>query len=88
MNQIIQGLHVYLKGGQSLSIPFAAEKADVLNPQVEAFIAALGDEKKSKGNFVFQGQRVVLIHLPDISAADVVSLVRKEEKADKVEKKA
>ena len=43
---------------------------------------------KVQTSFVFQGQRVVLIHLPDISAADVVSLVRKEEKADKVEKKA
>ena len=42
MNQIIQELHVYLKGGQSLSIPFAAEKADVLNPQVEAFIEVEG----------------------------------------------
>mgnify|MGYP000842054333 CR=1 FL=1 len=31
--QIIQQLTVYLKGGQTVVVPFNAEKAEVLNPQ-------------------------------------------------------
>lgn len=86
--QFIHQLTVYLKGGQTLVIPFNAESADKLNPQIEAFMKALGDKNKFEGNFVFQGQRVVLIHLPDVSGAEVLSLVRTEKTAAKEEAKA
>ena len=58
--QFIQQLTVHLKGGQTVVVPFNAEKAEVLNPQIEAFIKALGDTTKKDGNFLFQGARVVL----------------------------
>ena len=78
MAQFIQQLNIYLKGGQVLNVPFNAEAPDKLNPQINAFFNALGDKEKAGKNFLFQGQRPVLVHLPDVSAADVVSLVRKE----------
>ena len=79
--QYIQQLTVFLRGGQNVVIPFNAEKPEVLNPQIDAFIKAIGDKAKNQGNFLFQGARVVLIHIPDVSGLDVVSLVRKEEAA-------
>ena len=75
--KIIQELKVQLRGGQTVTVTFNAEKADVLNPQVESFLKALGDKDKQAGNFLFQGARVVLIRLADGSAAEVVSLVAK-----------
>ncbi len=81
--QYIQQLTVFLRGGQNVVIPFNAEKPEVLNPQIDAFIKAIGDKAKNQGNFLFQGARVVLIHIPDVSGLDVVSLVRKEEAAAK-----
>lgn len=78
-----QRLDVYLKGGQTLSINFSAEKAEVLNPQIEAFMKALGDKEKNEGSFLFQGARVVLVKLADVSAIDVVSLVIEEGEAAK-----
>lgn len=74
---IIQELKVQLRGGQTVAVTFNAEKADVLNPQIESFLKALGDKDKQVGNFLFQGARVVLIRLADVSAAEVVSLVAK-----------
>lgn len=74
-----QQLNIYLKGGQTLSIPFNAESGSKLNTQIETFVKAMGDKENAQKNFVFQGQRLVLVHLPDVSAIDVVSLVRKEE---------
>ena len=74
---IIQELKVQLRGGQTVAVTFNAEKADVLNPQIERFLKALGDKDKQAGNFLFQGARVVLIRLADVSAAEVVSLVAK-----------
>lgn len=79
--QFIQMLTVYLKGGQLVKIPFNAEKADTINPQIEAFMKAFGDKNKVEGNFLFQGARPVLVRLPDVSCIDVVSLVRKTEEA-------
>lgn len=35
--QIIQQLAVHLKSGRTVVVPFNAEKAEVLNPQIEAF---------------------------------------------------
>ena len=75
--KIIQELKVQLRGGQTVTVTFNAEKADVLNPQVESFLKALGDKDKQAGTFLFQGARVVLIRLADVSAAEVVSLVAK-----------
>lgn len=75
--KIIQKLKVQLRGGQTVTVTFNAEKADVLNPQVESFLKALGDKDKQAGNFLFQGARVVLIRLADVSATEVVSLVAK-----------
>lgn len=76
-NQIVQDLKVQLRGGQTVDVTFNAEKAEVLNPQIEAFLKALGDKEKKDGNFLFQGARVVLIRLADVSAAEVVSLIAK-----------
>lgn len=76
-NQIVQDLKVQLRGGQTVDITFNAEKAEVLNPQIETFLKALGDKEKKDGNFLFQGARVVLIRLSDVSAAEVVSLIAK-----------
>ncbi len=76
--QIIQELKVQLKGGQTVAVNFKAEKAEVLNPQIEAFLKACGDKEKQGGNFLFQGARVVLIRIADVSAAEVVSYIAKE----------
>ncbi len=75
--QIVQDLKIHLRGGQTVDVNFKAEKADVLNPQIEAFLKALGDKEKREGNFLFQGARVVLVRLADVSAAEVVSLIAK-----------
>lgn len=75
--QIVQDLKIHLRGGQTVDVNFKAEKADVLNPQIEAFLKALGDKEKREGNFLFQGARVVLIRLADVSAAEVMSLIAK-----------
>ena len=75
--KIIQELKVQLRGGQTVTVTFNAEKAEVLNPQIEAFLKALGDKEKRDGNFLFQGARIVLIRLADVSAAEVVSLFAK-----------
>ncbi len=75
--KIIQELKVQLRGGQTVTVAFNAEKADILNPQIESFLKALGDKDKQVRNFLFQGARVVLIRLADVSAAEVVSLVAK-----------
>ena len=79
---VIKQLTISLRGGQTVVVPFNAEKADQLNPQIEAFMQALGDKQKAEGSFLFQGARVVLVRLADVSAAEVVSLIRKEEKAE------
>lgn len=84
--KIIQKLTVYLNGGQTIEVPFNAEKAEALNPQIEAFLKALGNKEKREGNFLFQGARVVIIRLVDVSGADVVSLIQKESVAQKEEK--
>ena len=75
--KIIQELKVQLRGGQTVTITFNAAKAEVLNPQIETFLKALGDKEKRDGNFLFQGARVVLIRLADVSAAEAVSLIAK-----------
>ena len=80
--QIIQQLAVHLKSGRTVVVPFNAEKADVLNPQIEAFFKALGDATKKDGNFLFQGARVVLFRLSEVAGAEVVSLVRKEKEEE------
>lgn len=82
MAKVFQQLTISLKGGQNIVIPFNAEKAEVLNPQIEAFMKALGEKDKKEGNFLFQGSRVVLVRLADVSACDVVSLIEKEEKKE------
>lgn len=77
--QIIQQLTISLRGGQTVVVPFNAEKANVLNTQIEAFLKALGEKEKADGSFLFQGARIVLVRLADVSCAEVVSLVRKED---------
>lgn len=88
MTQVIQQLTVFLEGGQNIVIPFNAEKPEILNPQIETFLKALSEKDKKDGNFLFQGARVVLIRLKDVSACDVVSLIRKEEGPAKATKAA
>lgn len=75
--KITQELKVQLRSGQTVTVAFNAEKADILNPQIESFLKALGDKDKQVRNFLFQGARVVLIRLADVSVAEVVSLVAK-----------
>ena len=75
--QIVQELKIQLRGGQTVDVNFKAEKAEVLNPQIEAFLKALGDKEKQEGNFLFQGARIVVVRLADVSAAEVVSLIAK-----------
>lgn len=74
---IVQELKIQLRGGQTVDVNFKAEKAEVLNPQIEAFLKALGDKEKQEGNFLFQGARIVVVRLADVSAAEVVSLIAK-----------
>lgn len=88
MTEVIQQLTVFLEGGQNIVIPFNAEKPEILNPQIETFLKALSEKDKKDGNFLFQGARVVLIRLKDVSACDVVSLIRKEEAPAKATKAA
>ena len=87
MSQYVQQLTVYLKGGQTVVVPFNAEKPNVLNPQIDAFIKALGDKEKSAANFLCQGARVVLVRLADVSGVDVLSFVKKEQETAKTEEK-
>jgi len=79
MEKVYERLNVYLKGGQTVEINFNAEKPEKLNAQVDDFIKTLGDPAKKDGSYLFQGSRVVLIRLADVSAVDVVSLIAKEE---------
>ena len=65
-----QRLNIYLKGGQTVSIDFKAEQASKLNAQIESFIKALGDAAQKDKNFLFQGARVVLVRLSDVSGLD------------------
>lgn len=81
--KIIQQLTVQLKGGQSVVVNFNAEKAETLNVQIEAFLKALGDPAKKDSNFLFQGARVVMIRLSDVSAAEVVSMIQKPQETAK-----
>lgn len=82
--EIIQELKVQLRGGQTVTVNFKAEKAEVLNPQIEAFLTAVGDKTKQEGSFVFQGARIVLIRVAEVSAAEVVSYrTRREDKKTK-----
>ena len=83
MENIFQRLNVYLKGGQVVTVDFKAEKADKLNAQIEDFLKALGDPAKKDNNYLFQGARVAVIRLSDVSAADVVSLIQKEKEEAK-----
>lgn len=80
-SQVVQELKIQLRGGQTVTVAFNAEKAEVLNPQIEAFLKALGDKAKAEGNFLFQGARIVLVRLADVSAAEVVSLIAKPKEA-------
>ena len=48
----------------------------------------VGPKDSSGKNFLFQGQRPVIVRLSDVSAADVVSLVRKEKVENKAEPSA
>lgn len=86
-SNIIQQLSIYLKGGQRIVVPFSAEKADTLNPQIDAFVKALGDSASAEKNFLFQGARVVLVRMADVSAVDVVSLIAKEQVKEQVKEK-
>ena len=40
---------------------------------------ALGDADQKDMNFLFQGARVVLVRLSDVSGLDVVSMILKEQ---------
>ena len=47
----------------------------MLNPQIVAFLKSLGDKEKQEGNFLFQGARIVVVRLADVSVVEVVSLI-------------
>lgn len=88
MSQIFQQLTISLKGGQTVVVSFKAEKTDGLNPQIEAFLKAMGEKAMQGGNFLFQGSRAVLVRLADVSCAEVVSFIRKKAQPVEEEKKA
>jgi hypothetical protein len=48
---------------------------------VSALTGCAGEKDKQEGSFLFQGARVVLVRLADVSCVEVVSLIRKEEEA-------
>jgi hypothetical protein len=85
MDQFFQRLSIFLKGGQTIVVDFKAAEPSKLNPQIESFIQAMGDPEKKDKNFLFQGARVVLVRLPDVSGIDVVSLVLKAGETEKKE---
>ena len=76
--QFIQQLTVHLKGGQTVVVPFNAEKAEVLKRQIVAFIKAHGVTTEKDGRVLVQGAGVGLLRLCAVAGAGVVSLVRKE----------
>lgn len=81
--EFIQQLTLSLRGGQTLVIPFHAESPTKLNPQIDDFFKALADQTKKEGVYVFQGSRVVVVRIADVSAAEVVSLIRKSAEPEK-----
>ena len=85
--EFIQQLTISLRGGQTLVVPFHAESPTNLNPQIEDFFKSLADKTKQEGVCAFQGSRVVLVRIADVSSAEVVSLIRKPNDAAKPEKK-
>ena len=76
MTECVQQLSIHLTGGQTLNVVFGSDKPDVMNPQIETFLKKLSD-RDTAGSFVFQGARIVVVRLGDVSAAEVVSLVKK-----------
>ncbi|MBQ9239985.1 MAG: hypothetical protein IJ164_01465 [Duodenibacillus sp.] len=80
--QIIQQLTIHLKGGQTVAVQFKAEKAELLNPQIDAFMQALGDKDKQGSNFLFQGARVVLVRISDVSAVETISMIQRTKQED------
>jgi hypothetical protein len=78
-SQVIQQLTIHLKGGQTINIQFNAEKAETLNPQIDAFLQYVGHKDKQENNFLFQGARVLLVRISEVAAAEVVSMIRKDE---------
>ncbi len=85
MDQYFQRLSIYLKGGQTISVDFQTQDPAKVNPQIEAFLQAMGDAEKKEKNFLFQGARVVLVRISDVSGADVISLVLKAGETEKKE---
>lgn len=63
-------MNVYLKGGQTVTVDLKVEKPDELNTQIDDFFKVLGDKSKQEGNYLFQGVRIIMIRLADVSAAD------------------
>lgn len=87
MAQVIQSLKISLKGGQTVEINVQAPQPDHLTPQIDAFLKMLADPAQKDGHFIFRGARIVYVRLADVSAADVVSLVRKEAEEQPAEPK-
>ncbi len=77
MDQYFQRLSIFLKGGQTITVDFQTQDPAKVNPQIEAFLQAMGDPEKKEKNFLFQGARVVLVRISDVSGADVISLILK-----------
>lgn len=77
-DKFAQELRIHLKGGQTVTVAFKAEKPDTLNPQIDAFFKAVSDKSKKEDNFLFQGQVLVLIRISDVSCAEVRTGVVKD----------
>ena len=86
MTECVQQLSIHLTGGQTLSVVFGAETSDVMNSQIEAFLKKFSDRDTS-GSFVFQGARIIVVRLGDVSAAEVVSLVKKPKEVEEQQAK-
>lgn len=78
MAQVQQMLRIYLKSGQNIEVWFNAEKLNELNPQINKFLQELKKKDKENEIFEFGGQRLILIRLDDVIAADAMSFEKKE----------
>ena len=79
MEEYIQQLNIYLKGGQVL-FPLISEwkNADKLNTQIDAFFKALGIKTAAVKISCFKVSVLLLCVYLTCRQLDVVSLVRKE----------
>ncbi|MDO4937049.1 MAG: hypothetical protein Q4E62_03955 [Sutterellaceae bacterium] len=86
-----QKLSIILKSGHVVNIVTEVPDPAIVDPQIEAFIKLLGSPKVKDKNFMFQGDRIFVIRLSEVAAADVMRVTLEkvaEEPANKKPAKA